>query len=321
MTPMPLDPGAQRVLDLIKEAGRPPYETLDPETARELYRAGRFVLQPDPPSVAITRDLLAPGPGGPIKLRLYRASGTRPEEKLPAFVYLHGGGWVMGDLDTHDGVCRALANAARCAVIAVDYRLAPEHKFPAAVEDAFAAAQWISSNAGALAVDPARLAIAGDSAGATLAAAVCLMARDAGGPLLHLQCLLYPATDMAMTRASHRAFTTGLPLVHSTMVWFRDLYLRDAADRSDWRASPLRAADLQGLPPALVFTAGHDPLRDEGDAYARRLEEAGVAVTHRCFADQIHGFLTMGRFIAASHQAIGELAAALRRICAPETKR
>jgi acetyl esterase len=309
-----LDPGAQRVLKLIEQSGRPPYETLEPEVARELYRAGRFVLQPDPPNVAGLRDLDVPGPAGALRLRLYRGSGTRPEEALPALIYLHGGGWVFGDLDSHDGVCRMIANAARCAVISVDYRLAPEHKFPTAVEDAFAAAQWIAANTAALAVDPERIAIAGDSAGGTLAAVVCLMARDAGAPLLRLQALVYPATDMAMTRASHRAFTNGLPLTHTTMLWFRELYLRDAADRADWRASPLRAADHSGLPPALVLTAGFDPLRDEGDAdaYARRLEEAGVAVTHRCFEHQIHGFLTMGRFISASSQAIRDIAAALR---------
>jgi acetyl esterase len=309
---MRIDPFAQRVIDLIKEAGRPPYETLDPDMARQFYRAARHVLQPDPAPVAAVRDLTAPGPGGPIKLRLYRGAGTRAGEALPALIYLHGGGWVIGDLETHDGVCRAIANAARCAVISVDYRLAPEHKFPAAVDDGIAATSWLAEQAEAIGIDPAKLAIGGDSAGATLAAVACLAARDRGAPRLRLQILIYPATDLAMTHASHRRFTSGLPLTHGTMAWFRDLYLREAADREDWRASPLRAPDLRALPPAFLLTAGFDPLCDEGDDYARRLREAGVAVVHRRYAQQIHGFLTMGRIIPAAHEAIAEIGAALR---------
>jgi acetyl esterase len=310
---MQLDPYAQRVLDLIKEAGRPPYETLEPEVARQFYRAARVVLQPDPPPVAAMRDLAAPGPHGPIKLRLYRGMATRPDEALPALIYLHGGGWVIGDLDTHDGICRALANEAHCAVVSVDYRLAPEDKFPAAVDDSIAATAWIAGQAAVLGIDPARLAIGGDSAGATLAAVVCIASRDRGAPRLGFQILIYPATDLAMTHDSHRRFTSGLPLTHGTMAWFRDLYLRSAADRADWRASPLRAADLRSLPPAYLLTAGFDPLCDEGDDYARRLLEAGVAVVHRRHPQQIHGFLTMGRIIPAAHEAIAEIGAVLRK--------
>jgi acetyl esterase len=270
------------------------------------------VLQPDPPAVAVVRDLTAPGPHGPMKLRLYRGTGTREGDSLPALVYLHGGGWVIGDLDTHDGVCRALANAARCAVVSVDYRLAPEHKFPAAVDDCIAAMSWIAGQAAALGLDPARLAIGGDSAGATLATVVCLAARHRGASRLLLQVLAYPATDLAMTHDSHRRFTSGLPLTHGTMAWFRDLYLRNAADRGDWRASPLRAPDLNALPPAYVLTAGFDPLCDEGDDYARRLQAAGIAVVHRRYPHQIHGFLTMGRIIPAAHEAIAEIGTAVR---------
>src|ERR1700733_1213579 len=177
MVVMELDPGAQRVLDLIREVGRPPYETLPPLEARELYRKGRAVLQPEPPPVALVRDLTAPAPHGAIGLRLYRGAGTRPDAALPALVFFHGGGWVIGDLDTHDGVCRRLANTAACAVVSVDYRLAPEHKFPAAVEDCATATAWIAANAGALGLDPARLAVGGGSAGGNLTGAGCPPAR------------------------------------------------------------------------------------------------------------------------------------------------
>ena len=309
---MPLDPFAQQVLDLIKAAGRPPFETLDPPTARGVYSASRRVLQPDPPEVASVRAQAAPGAAGPIPLRLYRGLGTKPDAALPALVYYHGGGWVVGDLDSHDGVCRALANAAGCAVVSVDYRLAPEHKFPAAVEDADLALGWIAGNAAALGLDGARIAVGGDSAGATLATVAALLARERGFPRLRFQALVYPATEMAMTHPSHREFDAGLPLTHAAMAWFRGHYLRSLEDRADWRASPLRAVDLAGLPPAYLVTAGFDPLRDEGDAYAARLAAAGVEVIHRCREGQIHGFLTMGRIIPASGEVIGEIGAALR---------
>jgi len=308
---MELDPGAQRVLDLIREAGRPPYETLPPSEARALYRKGRVLLQPEPPPVALVRDLTAPAPHGTIPLRLYRGAGTAPERALPALVFFHGGGWVIGDLDTHDGVCRQLANVAGCAVVAVDYRLAPEHKFPAAVEDCIGATDWIAANAGALGIDPTRLAVGGDSAGGNLAAVVSLTARDRGGPSLRFQLLIYPAVDMAMDHESHRRFIADLPLTHTTAVWFRDLYLRSAADRPDWRASPLRAPDLRALPPAYVVTVGFDPLCAEGEDYADRLRAAGVPVTYRHLPGQIHGFITMGKLIPAAGGALDEAGAAL----------
>ncbi len=310
---MPLDPDAQRVLDLIREAGRPPYETMEPTAARELYRKGRTVLQPEPPPVALTRELSAPGPHGAIPLRLYRGTGTRDGAALPALVFYHGGGWVFGDLDTHDGPCRMLANAARCVVVAVDYRMAPEHKFPAAVDDCTVATRWIADNAASLGIDARRLAVGGDSAGGNLAAAVCLWARDAGGPSLCFQLLVYPALDMAMDGESHRVHTQGLPLTHATCVWFRDLYLRQASDQADWRASPLRAVDLSALPPAYVVTAGYDPLCSEGEAFAQRLRAAGGAVTHRHVPDQIHGFMTMGRIIKAAQPMVEDAGAVLAR--------
>jgi acetyl esterase len=310
---MELDPGARRVLDLMREAGRPPYETLQPSEARGLYRKGRALLQPEPPPVALVRDLAMPASHGEIKLRLYRGAGTRPDRKLPALVFFHGGGWVIGDLDTHDGICRHLANAAGCAVIAVDYRLAPEHRFPAAVEDCVGATEWVAANADALGLDPTRLAVGGDSAGGNLAAVVCLTARERAAPRLRFQLLVYPAVDMAMDHESHRRFTADLPLTHATAAWFRDLYLRGAGDRADWRASPLRAPHLRDLPAAFVMTVGFDPLCSEGDDYAERLRAAGVTVTHRHLPGQIHGFITMGRIIEAAGGALDDAGAALAR--------
>jgi acetyl esterase len=228
-------------------------------------------------------------------------------------MFFHGGGWVIGDLDTHDVVCRRLANAAKCAVVSVDYRLAPEHKFPAAVEDCVAATEWVAEQAAALGVDSARMAVGGDSAGGNLAAVVALHARDHGGPALRLQLLIYPATEFAMRHPSHTTRGEGFLLTHSTMKWFRDAYLRSDADMADWRASPLRAADVSRLPPAYILTAGFDPLSDEGAAYADRLSSAGVPVQHVHLPGQIHGFITMGKLIPAAGEAASAAGAALMK--------
>jgi len=310
---MALDRDAERVLEMVRLSGRPPYETLSAPEARELFLAAREVLAPDPPPVAEIRELSAPGPAGAaVPVRLYRGATTAAGDILPALVYFHGGGWVIGDLDTHDSLCRHLANAARCIVVAVDYRLAPEHKFPTAVEDCFTATSWIAQEAAALGIDRERLAVGGDSAGGNLAAVVSLVARDRGAPKLRCQALLYPAVECGMTHPSHDRFAEGYLLTGPTMRWFYEHYLRGPADVADWRASPLRAADLSGVAPALVLTAGNDVLCDEGEAYARRLQEAGVAAQLRHFPDQIHGFLTMGKIIEAAQPALDEIAAALR---------
>jgi acetyl esterase len=310
---MALDRDAERVLEMVRLSERPPYETLSAPEARELFLAAREVLAPDPPPVAELREFSAPGPNGAaIPLRLYRGAATAAGGTLPALVYFHGGGWVIGDLDTHDSLCRHLANAARCIVVAVDYRLAPEHKFPAAVEDCFAATSWVAREAVALGIDRERLAVGGDSAGGNLAAVVSLIARDRGAPKLRYQALLYPAVDCGMTHSSHDRFAEGYLLTRPTMKWFYEHYLGEPADIDDWRASPLRADDLSGVAPALVLTAGNDVLRDEGEAYARRLQEAGVAVQLRHFPDQIHGFLTMGKIIEAAQPALDDVAAALQ---------
>lgn len=325
--PPDLDPSARRVLEVIRMAGRPPVETLSPVEAREAYRAGRAVLSPDPPEVALVRDLRVPGPAGAQAgdqaeiqtggrpARLYRGAGTGAEA-LPVLLYLHGGGWVIGDLDTHDVPCRALANLARCAVLSLDYRLAPEHRFPAAVEDGWSALRWLTESEGengaaAFGLDPARVAVGGDSAGGNLAAVLALMARDAGGPALALQLLIYPATDFAGPHPSRERNSAIPPIPRPTMAWFQDQYLGGAA-ATDWRASPLLAPELGGTAPALVVTAGFDPLHDEGEAYADRLEAAGVPVQRRDFPGQIHGFLTMGRLVPDSAVLLDTAAAALR---------
>lgn len=309
--PMPMDPGAKRVLDLIRELGRPPMHTLSPAEAREASAKSRTVLQPEPPEVAEVEDLTCPGPAGPVRLRRYRGAGTAKDAALPCLVYLHGGGWVIGDLDSHDQMCRVLANAAQCCVVAVDYRLAPEHKFPAAVEDSAAALRFVAGNAAALRIDATRLAVGGDSAGGNLAAVLCLMGREGQVPMPGYQVLLYPATDMGGSKPAYQRFTEGLILTHATMQWFIDHYVRTPADRLDWRASPLRAGSLAGMPPAFVMTCGHDPLVDEGAEYARRLEEDGTHVVHLHVADQIHAYLGMGRFVPQAEVTLRQAALSL----------
>ncbi len=308
---MPLDAHAAKVLEMIRLSGRPPYETLQPAEARQYSRNARAVLAPEPPEMGEVRDL-GLGPERRIPARLYRPLGSAAADRLPALIYFHGGGWVIGDLDTHDVVCRQIANGAGAAVVAVDYRLAPEHKFPAAVDDAIAATAWIAEHGAELGIDPTRLAVGGDSAGGNLAAVVALDARDHGGPKLTRQVLIYPATESAMTHPSHERFGEGLLLTRPTMTWFRDHYLRTLEDGADWRASPLRAASFAGLPPAFVLIAGYDPLCDEGEDYAARLATAGVSVTLLRIEGMIHGFLTMGKLIPAANEAVALIAASLK---------
>jgi acetyl esterase len=311
---MTIHPDAAKVVELIIASGRPPYPTIGHVAAREIFVASRAILQPDPSPVGEVRDLAAKGPAGDIPLRLYRGQGTDTSKPQPALVYYHGGGWVLGNLDSHDGVCRDIANAAECTVISVDYRLAPEAKFPAAADDAIAAARWIHDNAADLGVDRTRLAVGGDSAGGNLSAVVALHARDNGGPKLKLQVLIYPSADMSSVYPSYEEFAEQLPLTRTTMDWFVDLYLRSREkDAKDWRASPLHAKSLAGLPPAFIITAAMDPLRDEGEAFARALLKAGVPVEVKRFDGQIHGFLTMGRIIKDAQTAVADIATELRK--------
>lgn len=312
-----LHPQALALLRLIEEKGLPPTHTLTPAQAREVYRQRRGFTQPEPPAVASVRDLEARGPEGPIPLRSYRPAGSGDAQVLPVLVYYHGGGWVIGDLDTHDVLCRQLCNAAGCAVIAVDYRMGPEHRFPAAVDDALAAARWIRSQAASLKVDAARLAVGGDSAGGNLAAVVALAARDSGDLPIAFQLLIYPATDQRRGAPSHTTNAQGYLLTRDTITYFHDHYIADPAQDLDWRCSPLLHANHKDLPPAFVLTAGFDPLRDEGIEYAQKLTEAGVRSALVSFERQIHGFITMGRVIDEANVAVQLCAAQLRTALNP----
>jgi acetyl esterase len=307
-----LHPQAQALLRLIEEKGIPPTHTLTPEKAREFYLVRRAVTQPEPPPVALAQDLAAPGPAGDIPLRLYRPQGSAATAALPVLVYYHGGGWVIGNRDTHDVLCRQLANGSGCAVVSVDYRMGPEHRFPAAVDDAIAATQWVHDHASDLKLDARRLAVGGDSAGGNLAAVVALAARDGGRLPVAFQLLIYPATDQRRGWPSHTTNGQGYLLTRDSITYFHDHYIDDARHDLDWRASPLLAASHAGLPPAFVLTAGYDPLRDEGTAYAQKLSEAGVRASLVCFERQIHGFVTMGKVLDEANTAVRLCAAELR---------
>jgi acetyl esterase len=315
---MQLDPQARAVLERLARANIPAYSEIGAVAARALYRETRGALSLPPPEVARIENRSASGPAGDIPVRLYRPLGTLDEEKLPVVVFFHGGGWTIGDLDTHDVVCRELANAARCAMVSVEYRLAPEHKFPAAVDDAIAAMHWVARDAERFNLDAERIAVGGDSAGGNLAAVVALACRD-HGPRLAMQLLIYPATDMAADAPSHSTFADGYMLTRERIEWYRSNYLRRPEDATDWRASPLKATDLSRLPPAYIVTAGFDPLHDEGRAYAERLRAAGVSVIYECFQGMIHGFITMGGVVAAAHHAVYRAAQALRQAFARNT--
>jgi acetyl esterase len=321
-----LHPQARALINLMQERGVPPTHTLSPTDARRFYRERRFFTQPDAPQVALVQDLQAAGPHGAIPLRLYKPLVKASAQALPVLVYFHGGGWVIGDLDTHDTLCRELANGSGCAVVAVDYRMGPENRFPAAVDDCLAATRWVHDNAASLGLDASRLAVGGDSAGGNLAAVVSILARDLGDASaagiasgaatavpIAFQLLIYPSTDMRRLSASHQTNGQGYVLTADTIAYFQGHYTGDDAKYLDWRASPLLCGNLANLPPAFVMTAGYDPLRDEGLAYAQRLTEAGNRATHLCFERQIHGFITMGRVIDEANAAVA--------ICASELKR
>ena len=302
---MGLDPQARVFLDQLQELGAPPLGEQPVDEAREAGEAASSTLFG--PLVEVPfEDRTLPGPGGPIPVRVYRAR----EEPSPVLLYFHGGGWVLGNLVTHHGVCATLARLAGCVVCSVDYRLAPEHRFPAALDDAWAATSWAAEHAEEIGCRPGELAVGGDSAGGNLAAICALRARDAGVPLA-LQLLVYPVTDADFETSTYREFADGYYLTAFAMRWFWDHYLPDG-DRFQPDASPLRAPDVGGTAPALVVTAEFDPLRDEGEAYARRLEEAGVPVTLTRYDGIIHGFFRMPGVLSRANDALAEAAQALR---------
>jgi acetyl esterase/lipase len=310
---MALDPQAQAVIELVARSGRPAYHTLSPKDARQLFLETRPASTPTPPEIGSVRNLVAETPQGAIPLRMYRPAGVPESTRLPAYVYFHGGGWVIGDLETHDVLCRQLTAASAASVVSVDYRLAPEHKFPAAADDAWAATRWIVAHAAELGLDAGRLAVGGDSAGGNLAAVAALMARDAGGPAIRQQVLIYPVTDVMRETGSYADFAEGYMLTRDSMRWFIAHYLRSRDDARDWRVSPLRVPSLAGLPPALIVTAGFDPLRDEGEMYAGRLRDAGVMVDYVCYGGMVHGFAGMGKLIDTAQRAVSLIGDTLRQ--------
>jgi len=323
-----LDAQAQALLDLLTSRNVAPFYSLAAASARQLYRERRGLTQPDAEEVEHVQHHTLDVPAtsetaaAQIQLREYQPKRLATiQAPSPALVYYHGGGWTIGDLETHDVLCRSLANRSGCVVFAVDYRLGPEHQFPAAFHDAVAAFNWVSQQAGPLGIDPKRIAVGGDSAGGNLAAAVSLALRqttqtDSAKNSPAYQLLIYPATDLRAVAPSHTTNGSGFLLDNLTIQWFTQNYLTKPEDANDWRASPALATAFKGLPPALVLTAGYDPLRDEGREYADALTRAGVACEYICFERQIHGFITMGRILRESHTAIDLCAAALRRALA-----
>ena len=306
---MPVDSQAQAIIDALEQQGLPPFNEMTVEEARAAVVGFRDLMCAEEP-VAKVEDRTVPGPAGDIPVRVYSPAADRG---LPVLLYFHGGGWVIGTLDLVDPLCRALANRAGCVVVSVDYRMAPEHRYPAAAEDCYAATRWVADHAAELGGDPARVAVAGDSAGGNLAAVVSLMAKARGGPSLAYQLLIYPVTNHDLSTPSYEQNADGYVLTRDSMIWFWGHYLADESDGKEPFASPLQAEDLSGLPPATVITAGYDPLRDEGDAYAHRLEEAGVAVRHRPFPGMIHGFCWMAGAVEQGMVAIEQSAADLRQ--------
>jgi acetyl esterase len=286
-----LHPQIQRVLEVMAEANLKPIEAMTPAEARAQMEATAQSRKAEPLPVARVEEQTVPGPAGSIRLRLYWPNAAAP---VPAIVYYHGGGHVIGSLDTHDLVARNLCAGTEALVVSVDYRMGPEHKFPAAVEDSFAALKWVHAHANELGADPDRIGVHGDSAGANLAAVVALMARDAGGPRLRLQSLVYPVADYSLAGASYERFAEGYGvLTREAMVWFRNHYLRTPKDAEDWRASPIKAASLAGVAPAIVVTAECDVLHDDGEGYAEALRRAGVPVEYKEYSGMIHAFFGM----------------------------
>jgi acetyl esterase len=309
---MSLDPESQRLIDLMAAANRPAWNTLSPQAARDLYLSLRPGAQGPRPAEVTVVDRTIPGPSGPLPVRLYRPASAPADARLPGLVYAHGGGWVFGNLDSHDVLCAQLAIEAGIAVFAVDYRLAPEAQFPGAFDDVVTGLEWVAANGASVGIDATKLAIGGDSAGGNLAAAVSIWARDHGGPKLLLQLLAYPVTDAVARAESYRHYEDGYGLNAATMEWFFDHYTPDKAMRADWRVSPLRAKSLGGLPPALVITAGYDPLRDEGRAYAFRLQQDGTLADLVEFGGMLHGFLSSPMLLHGARRGTSLAAAALR---------
>lgn len=303
---MPLDPQAQALLEQMKAMGLTYTPDVTVTRARETLKA-MLAVRPDGEPVAHVKDRYIPGPAGEIPIRIYTPEGNGP---FPVLVFFHTGGWQVGDLDTQDPLCRRITNRAGCIVVSVDYRLAPEHPFPAAVEDSYAATQWVTTHAAEFQGDPLSIAVAGDSSGGNLATVVTLMARDRGGPKLVFQLMMFPATDFRLNTPSMEELGEGYNVSKPMMIWIRNNYLPNEADWTHPLASPMLAPDLSSLPPALIIYAEYDPLRDEAEAYATRLKEAGVPVRASRYDGMIHDFPDL--LEEPGNQALEEIASTLR---------
>jgi acetyl esterase len=309
---MPLAPAARTMIDQLEAAGVPPLWELPLEQARS---AGALMgMMDEPPAVASVEDRVIPGPAGDLPVRIYTPDGSKPRAVV---AYFHGGGFVFCSIETHDGTCRRLANVTDAVVVSVEYRLAPEHCFPAATDDCYAATAWVHEHASELGGDPRHMVVAGDSAGGNLAAVVAQMARHRGGPPIAFQALIYPVIDAACDTPSYTENAEGYFLEKQAMRWFWDQYLGADGDGADALASPIRANDLSGLPPAIVITAEYDPLRDEGEAYADALEAAGVPVTTRRYDGMIHGFVSMPMLFPEADDAMQRVGDALQSVFTP----
>ena len=308
---MPLDPQIEFIVEFVKKAKLPEIWQLTPDQGREQYQLRVDKLKFSEP-IFRTENRRIPGPASDLAIRIYTPREIRTTEKLPVLMWFHGGGFVIGSIDTHDSVCRMLANQADCIVVSVDYRLAPESKFPAAVEDCEAALKWVALHAVEFGGDPACIAVGGDSAGANLATVIAILARDAAHPKLVFQLLIYPCTAPEPETASHHKFRDGYVLTRHTITWFYRQYLKSDKDEKDFRFAPLILDDLSGLPEAFILVAGYDPLRDEGVDYARRLIEAGNRVRLSNYDGMIHGFYLMGGAVDAARRAVSESAQVMR---------
>ena len=308
---MPLNQQAQIVLDMIAKAeanGAPRTGEIEAHELREIYKSTRSAYTPKVPELELVEEFSIPGVKGNIPARFYRPILGTKQDKLPVLIYFHGGGWTIGDIDTHDPVCRLLADSGKFSVLNVGYRLAPENKFPAAVEDAWSAYNWVVDGQGDyLGIDTRAISVGGDSAGGNLATVVSIMARDAKLDLI-CQALIYPATSFYIDSDSQREFAEGYFLTREGQKWYHSQYLRSDEDRDNWKASPIFADSLEGLAPAYILTCGFDPLRDDGLRYSEKLKKSGVEVVYRCFEGQIHGFITMGGIIDETIVAINEVA-------------
>jgi len=306
---MALHPQCQAIVDAAAERGSV-FDARTADEARALYSTSTEAFAPETPPLKTVEDRTVPGPGGSVPVRIYT---PQAEGALPILVYFHGGGWVFGDLETHDAMCRIVADAAGCLVVAVDYRLAPEHKFPAGLEDCIAVTQWCAAHGGEIGGDPGRIAVGGDSAGGNLAAATAQAARDGGGPKLAFQWLIYPAVDFTADNASLRDNAEGYLLTKAAIDWTLAQYTSGPGEAQDPRASPGLERDLAGLPPALVQTAEFDPLRDEGEAYGEALMAAGVPTEIVRYDGMVHGFMRMGKLVDRAHDALADGAASLKK--------